>query len=161
MSRNHISMRKTREILRLRFDCKCSHEIIAKSIGIGSTTVGECLHRFKRANLSWPLPMAVTDEQLETFLYPSTLKIKGHVEEPQRKVDWAYIHKELKRKHVTLMLLWNEYKQQRPQGLSYSQFCHRYREWKEHLDVNWRAKMTPLGEEMALNIDPPKRRDTL
>lgn len=150
MSRNHISMRKTREILRLRFDCKCSHENIAKSIGIGSTTVGECLSRFKRANLPWPLPEQLTDDQLETFLYPSTLKMKGHMEAPQRKVDWPYIHQELKRKHVTLMLLWNEHKQQHPQGLGYSQFCHRYHQWKEHLDV-WMRQPHKAGEKLFVD----------
>lgn len=65
MTRNHISMRKIKEILRLRFECGCSHEVIAKSIAIGSTTVGECLNRAKKANLTWPLPEGYTEEQLE------------------------------------------------------------------------------------------------
>ena len=74
MSRNHISMRKTREILRLRFLSGCSHAAIAKSIGIGESTVGDCLQRVKRANLSWPLPEDFNDEQLEKLPYPSTQK---------------------------------------------------------------------------------------
>lgn len=149
MSRNHISMRKTREILRLRFECKFSHEIIAKSIGIGSTTVGECLNRAKKANVMWPLSEELTDEQLENLLYPSGKKINGG-DERKGSVDWAYIHKELKRKHVTLMLLWNEYKQSHPEGLGYSQFCYRYREWAQHLDV-WMRQVHKAGEKLFVD----------
>ena len=143
-------MRKIREILRLRFDCKCSHEMIAKSIGVGSTTVGECLTRFQDAHLTWPLPEGFTDEQLETALYPSTLKTKGDLEDPQRQVDWSYVHQELKRKHVTLVLLWNEHRQQHPQGLGYSQFCHRYTQWKAHLDV-WMHQPHKGGEKLFVD----------
>ena len=150
MSRNHISMRKTREILRLRFDCKCSHKEIAKSICIGSTTVGECLARAKKANISWPLPEDLTDEQLEVSLYPSAQKTSAKAEEQRGKIEWNYIHQELKRKHVTLMLLWNEYKQHHPRGLSYSQFCHRYREWNERLDV-WMRQPHKAGERLFVD----------
>lgn len=152
MSRNHISMRKTREILRLRFDCGYSHEVIAKSIGIGSTTVGDCLNRVKKANLSWPLPDDFTDEQLEILLYPSTQGplTKTNTEEKQGEIDWGHIHKELKRKSVTLMLLWKEYKTTRPQGLGYSQFCKLYGEWGQHLDV-WMRQVHKAGEKLFVD----------
>ena len=125
MSRNHISMRKIKEILRLRFDCKCSHEEIAKSVGIGSTTVGECLNRTKKANISWPLPDGLTDEQLETSLYPSVQKLNVKPKDERGKIDWVYIHQELKRKHVTLMLLWNEYRNQHPMSCAIPDNYHR------------------------------------
>src|SRR3990167_3099643 len=151
MSRKHISMRKIREILRLRFDRNCSHAEIAKSIGIGSTTVGECLSRAKKANISWPLPENYTDEQLELYLYPSSQLSQQAQEETQRgTIDWTYIHQELKRKHMTLMLLWTEYKQQSPQGLSYSQFCHEYRECRGHLDVWMRTQFSITMTKLAI-----------
>ena len=147
MSRNHIIMRKIREILRLRFICRCSHEEIAKSVGIGSTTVGECLARLKKANLSWPLPDDLTDEQLEIKLYTSHKINKNQNEE----IDWGHIHKELKRKSVTLMLLWNEYREKSPEGLGYSQFCCNYRVWKNHLDV-WMHQIHKAGEMILLHF---------
>jgi len=120
MSRSHISMRKIREILRLRFSCKRSQEIIAKSIGIGRTTVQECLDRAKKASIGWPLPEDITDEQLEITLYTPhhslTTEEVGNAKDPCGPVDWAYIHKELKRKSVTRIILWEEYKLQHPQG---------------------------------------------
>ena len=65
MTRKHLSMRKIREILRLKWECKLSNKAIAKSIGNSSSTVHDCLQKAKRANLSWPLPKDLTDEQLE------------------------------------------------------------------------------------------------
>lgn len=143
-------MRKIREILRLRFDRNCSHAEIAKSIGIGSTTVGECLSRAKKANVSWPLPEDYTDEQLELCLYPSSQMSQAQDETQRGTIDWTYIHQELKRKHMTLMLLWTEYKQQSPQGLSYSQYCHRYREWRGYLDV-WMRQPHKAGEKLFVD----------
>jgi hypothetical protein len=84
MSRNHISMRKTREILRLRFDCHCSHREIANSIGIGGTTVRECLERAKKASIEWPLPDDLTDDALEGLLYLSSLRAHNVGEDPAK-----------------------------------------------------------------------------
>ncbi len=149
MSRKHIPMRKTKEILRLRFACGCSLKEIAKSIGIGKTTVGDCLGRAKRANLIWPLPEDLTDEQLENILYKSSTT-SAEKKKHQGEIDWAYINKELKRKSVTLALLWKEYKAENPQGLSYSQFCRRYGEWAQHLDV-WMRQTHKLGEKLFVD----------
>jgi hypothetical protein len=55
------------------------------------------------AGLSWPLPEQLTDAVLEAALYPDKGAggaTVGHVEP-----DWAMIHRELKRKHVTLSIL--------------------------------------------------------
>ncbi len=150
MSRNHISMRKTKELLRLRFNCGYSHSVIAKSLGIGSTTVGECLQRAKDANISWPLPNDLTDEQLEGRLYPSIQKILPNADEQRGAIDWAYIHKELKRKSVTLMLLWTEHQAKYPRCLGYSQFCKRYGDWNKHLDV-WMRQTHKAGEKLFVD----------
>jgi transposase len=143
-------MRKIKEILRLRFDCKRSYEEIGKSIGIGRTTVSECLERAKKVNIAWPLKEGLTDEQLEESLYPSSHKVNAVPGNRHGEIDWPHIHQELKRKHVTLMLLWNEYKQQYPQGLSYSQFCYRYREWGKHLDA-WMRQPHKAGEKLFVD----------
>ncbi len=116
MSRNHIMMYKIKEILRLRFEHSCSYEDISKSVGLGKTTVGECLSRFKRANLRWPPDL--TEKELEIKLYPVQKSNENHKEE----IDWEYTHKELKRKSVTLQLLWNEYKEKTLKGLATASF---------------------------------------
>lgn len=147
MSRSHVSMRKIREILRLRFSCGCSYQRIATSIGISSSTASECVNRAKEAHLNWPLPEELSDEELEISLYPPAQKIN---KEQRGEIDWVYIHKELKRKHVTLKLLWGEYKAQCPQGIGYSQFCDVYREWRNTLDV-WMRQSHKAGEKLFVD----------
>lgn len=132
MSRGPISMRKIREILRLKFECHCSNHLIALSVGISSSTVSECLRRVRTAQLTWPLPESLDDAQLEALLYPPVKK-KTPVE--QGVVDCLYIHQQLKRKSVTLMLLWQEYKEKYPKGFGYSRYCEIYRKWQGELDI--------------------------
>ena len=48
------------------------------------------------------------------------------------------IHRELKRKHVTLSILWDEYIERNPEGYRYSRFCELYRSWEGKLSVTMR-----------------------
>lgn len=131
MPTKRLTMRKIREILRLKFDCKLTYGQIAKSCGIGRTTVSDYLKRFEASPLKWPLASDVDDAHLEQTLFPSALLTHC----PDRDgIDWEYIHRELRRKSVTLMLLWQEYKAQYPEGYQYSQFCHLYRQWVGRVD---------------------------
>jgi transposase len=129
-------MRKIEEILRLKFVNGLTHRAIARSCGVSASTVSEYITHAKAAGLSWPLPEGITTEQLEAQLFPEK------VPKPARGVqpDWKQVHKELKRKGVTLSLLWIEYRHDHPDGYGYSQFCHHYREWKKHLKPFMRQK---------------------
>jgi transposase len=124
-------MRKIREALRLKFDCGLTNRKIALSCDVSRTTIGEYLRRFKAAGLRWPIDDSLDDEQLERLLFPAPT-VPSHVDRPVP--DWPYIHAQLRRKSVTMMLLWQEYKSQYPDGYQYSQFCHRYRQWSGKLN---------------------------
>ncbi len=91
----------------------------------------------KAAGLSWPLPAGLSGEALEELLFPRREPSARH-SLPQP--DWATIHKELRRKSVTLSLLWVEYRQAHPAGYGYSQFCHHYRQWAKQLKLMMRPK---------------------
>jgi transposase len=147
MSRSHISMRKIREVMRLKWECGCSHRAIGKSIKVSDSTVSDCLRRARDAGLSWPLPNDLTDDQLEKKLYSPVRKIG---EEKRGEIDWSYIHKELKRKHMTLRLLWIEYREKYPQGIGYSRFCDVYREWRRPLAV-WMHQDHKAGEKLFVD----------
>ncbi len=97
------------------------------------STVRETLKRAQTAGLFWPLPEAMNDGALEAALYASRRSKRGHrrIEEP----DWAGVHRELKRKHVTLLILWDEYIAENPGGYSYSRFCELYRSFEKTLSV--------------------------
>lgn len=142
-----ISMRKIKEILRLKWQLSRSNREIAASIQISSSTVSECLKRAKQAGLGWLEAAELDDEYLEQKLY---VPVRNHVPEGEGEIDWIYIHQELRRRGVTRYLLWDEYKQQHPCGISYSRFCDRYREWRKSVDVCMRQEYK-AGEKMIVD----------
>jgi len=140
-------MRKTKEVFRLKFDCRLSNRKIAESCRLARSTVAEYLSRFQQAALKWPLPEAMDDAQLENLLFP-TAALAPNTERPLP--DWLYIHAELRRKGVTLALLWQEYKAQYPAGYQYSQFCDRYRLWAKIIDPVMRQEHR-AGEKLFVD----------
>jgi transposase len=128
-------MRHVREILRLCCAGISGHEI-ARRTGLAPSTVRQTLKRFAMAGLVWPLPDDVTDGALEARLYKNAGTKQGH--RRQVEPDWAVIHRELKRKHVTLSILWDEYIERHPDGYRYSRFCDLYRTWEGKLSVTMR-----------------------
>ena len=122
MAQERLSMRKIRELLRLKFDLGLSIHKIAASLSIARSTVTECLRRAAAAGLSWPLPQELDDGQLEARLYPKKPPA-SNVAMP----DFAHLQRELSRPGVTRLLLWQEYKAQHPDGLQYSAFCDHFR----------------------------------
>ena len=116
MPKQRLSMRKIREILRLKHECNCSNREIGLSCNIGSSTVSDYLQRTRMAGLSWPLPDEINDTALEELLFPIIPRTV-----PRFIPDFQEVHKELQsRKNVTLNLLWQEYKEQHPDGYQYS-----------------------------------------
>jgi transposase len=140
-------MRQIKEILRLKFQHQLSVREIARSCAIPVSTVGDYLKRAQAANFPWPLPEDWTEDQiLERLLGvpdPSP-------EVPQALPDWSQIHTELRRKSVTLRLLWQEYRQNHPDGYGYSRFCQLYDRWAGALDPVLRH-VHPPGEKLFVD----------
>jgi transposase len=109
---------------------------IARRIGVAASTVRATIRCFQAAGLSWPLPEEMTDAVLEAKLFADAGTKQGH--RRQVEPDWASIHRELKRKHVTLSILWDEYVERNPEGYRYSRFCELYRSWEGKLSVTMR-----------------------
>jgi len=139
-------MRKIAEVLRLHHECSSSQRDIALAVGVSPTTVGEYVRRAKSAGIGYPLPAGMDEAALQTKLFPVRSAIKSAPPDP----DWAIIHQELARKHVTRELLWQEYKAQHPEGYRYSAFCERYRAWAGKLAVSMRQTHRP-GEKLFVD----------
>ncbi len=120
-------MRKIREVLRLLWDQGRSIREVARSCALARSTVGEYERRAVAAGLGWPLP-EVDDAGLEALLFPPAPIIAPD----QRPLpDWHALDLELRRKKgVTRMLLWQEYRAQHPDGYSYTRFCELLQEWR-------------------------------
>jgi transposase len=93
-------MRHVREVLRLKFVGGVPTREIGRRIGVAASTVRTTIRRFQAAGLSWPPPEELSDAALEAKLFPDASTKQGH--RRQLEPDWASIHRELKRKHVTL-----------------------------------------------------------
>ena len=135
MPAGRVCMRHVREILRLECAGISRHQI-ARLTGVVPSTVRETLKRFAASGLTWPLGEDVTDTVLEARMYKNAGKKQGHRQ--YAEPDWGWIHRELKRKHVTLTILWDEYIAQHPDGYRYSRWCDLYRGWEGKLSVTMR-----------------------
>lgn len=127
MPTKRIPMRQITEILRLKFEAKLSNEKVARACGVSKGVVCKYLHLVAARGIAWPLPEGTDEAQLERLLFPATHK-------PQRfaKPDYFQVHQELKRKGVTVQLLWAEHVAvYEDQAYRYSQYCHHYRQWRK------------------------------
>jgi transposase len=140
-------MRRVREILRLKHG-GASDRQIARSLNLARSTVGLTLERIAAAGLQWPLPVSLTDRVLEAMLYSGRGRHPGarRIVEP----DWAYVHHERRRPGVTLMLLWEEYRQREAGGYGYSRWCELYRAWEGRLSPTMRQSH-PAGERLFVD----------
>jgi len=123
-----LSVRKIREILRLKFDLKRSNREVGRACRVSAGTVWDVMHRLKASGLQWPVPDHLSDEALEERLYRDHTSSATSRPTP----DWADIHHELRKPHVTLALLWQEYRRIHPEdGYEYSRFCELYADWRD------------------------------
>jgi transposase len=120
-----LSMKKISEILRLRYELKLSHRAIGKSQSISASTVQDYLCRADACGITWPLPENITEEDLHNKLF----SLAKEDVTPRPLPDWEIICRELRKKAMTIQLLWREYRDVHENGLSYSQFCNRYRDY--------------------------------
>jgi transposase len=139
-------MRRVREILPLKHECGATDRAIARSLGIARSTVGSTLERVAAAGLRWPLPATLTDRVLEAMLYAGHGPRQGE----QGRARLGHVHHERRRPGVTLMLLWEEYRQRQPGGYGYSRWCELYRAWEGRLSPTMR-QAHPAGERMFVD----------
>ena len=113
MPHRRLSTRKTTEILRLKHEAGLTNRQIGRSCGVSHPTVANYLERVEKAGLGWPLPDDLDEERLAQLLYPDGAK---NLRASRPLPDLEQVHKELRRKHVTLRLLWEEYRARHRRG---------------------------------------------
>jgi transposase len=130
-------MRHVRDVIRMKSAGMATREI-ARRVGAAPSTVRLTIRRFEAAGLTWPLPDDVTDAVLEARLFAKDGNGSRKGERRLAEPDWAAVHRELKRKHMTLAIVWEEYIATTPDGYRYSRFCELYRAWEGRLSVTMR-----------------------
>jgi transposase len=143
-------MRRITEVLRLKFEVDLSHDRIARAVGLSKGVVGKYVSLAKARGLSWPLPEGMDEAALEAKLYPPRAASTRFAEP-----DHARIHAELKRKGVTLQLLWSEYVAEAGErAYRYTQFCEHYRRWVKRQKRSMR-QLHRAGEKLFVDYCGP------
>jgi len=110
-------MRKVRDVLRLKHTLGMSLRQISEATGVGKTVVGEYVRRAGVIGITWPVPEAIDDAELDRRLFP----VAGDgTAAPRPAIDWRKVHEEMKQRSVTLVLLWQEYRAEQADGYGYS-----------------------------------------
>ena len=154
------TMRKVREILRLRHEQGLTQRQISASTGVSKGAVGEYLRRADEAGLTWEQARPLDDGAIEARLF----RMVGR-NEPTRRVpiDFPWVHRELRRTGVTLQQLWIEYREAAASTgaisgaapYSYSQFCDRYATFRAKVDVTMR-QVHRAGEKIFIDYSGKK-----
>ena len=142
MGQQRLPVRKIREVLRLKAEGYSDRQI-GTAIGSARSTVQECLRRARKAGLSWPLQLE--EAALHAQLYRRSVPLSR-----TPRPDFAYIHAELRRRSVTRVLLWEEYKAAQPDGWQYSEFCEQYRRWLTTQELVLRQDHAP-GDKLFVD----------
>src|SRR6478736_6253433 len=139
MPAHRMSMRKLKEVLRLKWVCGLSHRQISRAAGISVGAVSAYAARASAANLDWASVEPLADDELEAKL---RLPADQNTQARRVELDYALVHRELRRANVTLQLLWEEYVEAHlgERTYRYTQFCQRYRDWAQTLKRSMRQQ---------------------
>lgn len=140
-------MRKVREVLRLKHALGFSFREISDATGVGKTAVGEYIRRAAVIGVTWPVPAEIDDATLERRMFDCPDAPAAE----RGTIDWVKVHEELKRRGVTLVLLWQEYRSGNPEGYGYSRFCDLYGAWRRRVSATMRQTHV-AGEKLFVDF---------
>ena len=129
-AKRELTMRQLRYMLRLHHDGVSAREI-GRTLGVARSTIQDNLRRAQASGIGWPVPAELTDDILEQRLFARAGTKAGL--RRRNEPDWTTLARELKRPSVSLMVLWEEYRESQPGGYGYSRFCDLFREFERRL----------------------------
>lgn len=137
--------------MHLKLDSKLSHQQIADALGISKGVVTKYVGLAVTAGLNWSAVQAASDTELDHRLYVLQECPRDHVQP-----DYALLHYELRRKSMTLILLWEEYRVDHAdrQTYAYAQFCVNYRRFAKQLKRSMR-QVHRAGEKLFIDYAGP------
>jgi len=151
MPAQRMTMRKIKDVLRLKLDARLSHEQIAAALHISKGVVAKYVSLASAAGLDWSTISGLDETALEQLLLAKPAKPSAYV-----LPDYGRIHQELRRKGMTLMLLWEEYQTEYAdqQTYRYTQFCEHYRAFAKRLKRSMRQTHR-AGEKLFIDYAGP------
>ncbi len=138
---------KLRQVIRLIHDESNSNRVIGITVGVSPNTVKNVRDLLRHNHKTWDDLKSLDNDALDKTLWGETKK--AAVRKPQP--DWSLIHEELKKRDITLELLWDEYRSAVPDGVSYAQFTRNYRTWQKRCKLSLRFVYQP-GEMLFVDF---------
>jgi transposase len=148
MPTQRLSMRRIRDVLRMKHAEQLSERLIARTLQISHGAINTYLQRARAVGLTWPLPEGLDDESLELLLFPAPPAMAN---DRRPTPDWASVEKELRRRGVTRALLWEEYRGAHSEGFGYTWFCTHYEAWKKRSQPSMRQTHL-AGEKLFVDF---------
>ena len=147
-----VTMHKIKECLRLKLDCELSHERIARALGLSKGVVSKYVARAQGAGLDWAVLSELDEAQIQAQLCMLASTTRGE----RAAIDLAWVHRELRRKGVTLQLLWQEYGEAHGDRATYryTQFCQHYHDYAGTLRRSMR-QIHRAGEKVFIDYAGP------
>lgn len=143
-----LSMRKIKDILKLRFITEISYRQISRAVNVPSSTVSDYCKRFEITKYEIDELLKMDEDKIYQILFPEKVKIDKTTKRPLP--NFEYIHKEIAKKGVTFELLWMEYKEQHPDGYGLSRFKELYYSFKNKISPTMRQTYIP-GHQMFVD----------
>jgi len=138
-------MRKIKKVIELYCNTSLSNRDIERASQLPSSTVNDYIKRFKDSDITFDELSDLSESQIYQKLFSEPVKPRG-----KTKPDFAKINRELRKKNITRQLLWEEYKEQYPEGMGYTQFCYHLSEWQKKLNVSMR-QIHKAGEKLFID----------
>jgi transcriptional regulator with XRE-family HTH domain len=154
MARKRIGMKKIREVIRLKMSTELSERQIARALNISRPVVAKYWRGFQDSGLKPEQIDAMADSELVQRLEPQP-RLEKSTKYRELTHYFPYFVKELKRKGVTLHLLWEEYRQKHPEGYQYSQFCCHFQRWRNASEVSMHIEHK-AGDKMFVDYAEEK-----
>ncbi|MCK5723684.1 MAG: transposase [Gammaproteobacteria bacterium] len=138
-------MRKIKKVIELYCNTSLSNRDIERASQLPSSTVNDYIKRFKDSTLTFSELSDLNESEVYQRLFSEPVNTRGKI-----KPDFAKINRELRKKNITRQLLWEEYKEQYPEGMGYTQFCYHLSEWQKKLNVSMR-QIHKAGEKLFVD----------
>ena len=107
-----------------------SERAIGRALKVSRTAVTKYLECFRGSGLTWEQAQELPDSELLAVLEGSRPpRTSARYERLAER--FPMMVKELRRKGVTLQLLWEEYLRAHPDGYQNSQFCYHFHRWRK------------------------------
>ncbi len=142
-----MALRMIKDVIRLKWEAELAHERIAAALKVSKGVVTKYVALANAAGLDWETVKGWDERQLVARLLPRSLDASPYV-----SPDWGRVHRELDRKGVTLMLLWQEYAAGHPHARTwrYTQFCEHYKAFASRLKRSMRQHRR-AGEKLYID----------